>query len=52
LAACIDRSQLGRELKHVLLDELPTPSTHADADVAKVTMSSAAMMLLRVKVQA
>src|SRR5215470_19437539 len=46
------RRQLGREdLEHSLLDELPTPSTQADADVAKVTINSAEMMVLRGIVQ-
>jgi hypothetical protein len=46
------RSQLERaDLEQCLLKELPAPSTHADADVARVTINSAEMMLLRVKVQ-
>jgi hypothetical protein len=46
------RSQLERaDLEQCLVKELPAPSTHADADVARVTINSAEMMLLRVKVQ-
>ena len=42
------RSQLGRDkLEHNLLDELPMPSTHADADVAKVTINRAEIRVLR-----
>jgi len=42
------RSQLGREgLEHRLLDELPTPSTQADADMAKLTINSAEIRVLR-----
>ena len=46
------RSQLARDdLKQDFLSELPTPSTHADADVAKVTIRNAAMTVLRAKVK-
>ena len=49
LAACSCRSQLGRaDLIQPLL-KLPAPSTHADADVARVTINSAEMMRLQVK---
>ena len=53
LAACSCRSQFGRAgLTQGVLKELPAASMHADADVATVTINSAEMMLLRVKVQA
>jgi len=51
-ATCSCRAQLGCvDLAQPLLKELPVPSTHAEADVAKVTINSAEMMLLRVKIQ-
>lgn len=53
LAACRCPAQFGRaDLTQVLLKECPAPSTHADADAAKVTINNAEIMLLRVTVQA
>ena len=44
--------QFGRDdLAQALLDELPAPSTQADADATMVTISRAAMILLRLKVK-
>ena len=51
LETCSCRAQLGCvDLEQPLLKEVPVPSTHAEADVARVTINSAEMMLLRVKV--
>jgi len=48
LAACSSFPQLGSDdLTQALLDELPAPSTQADADATIVTIKNAEMMLLR-----
>jgi hypothetical protein len=52
LVACRGFSQLGRDdLTQALFDEVPVPSTQADADAAMVTIRSAEIMLLRRTVQ-
>jgi len=52
LVACRVLSQLGRDdLAQAVLDEVPAPSTQADADAAMVAIRIAEIMLLRRTVQ-